>query len=63
MPRQFAHGYQTLEDDTEVLYYFSTAHAPGMASGLRWDDPALGISWPLPVGTIADQDLNWPLLP
>lgn len=63
VPRQFAHGYQTLEDDTEVLYYFSTSHAPGMASGIRWDDPALDITWPLPVSVIADQDLNWPLLP
>ncbi len=62
VPRAFAHGYQTLQDDTEVLYAFSTPYAPGMASGIRWDDPALDVTWPLPVSVIAKQDLNWPLL-
>jgi dTDP-4-dehydrorhamnose 3,5-epimerase len=63
VPRGFAHGYQTLEDNTEVLYSFSTTYVPGKASGIRWDDPLLDVSWPLPVSVIAEQDLNWPLLP
>lgn len=62
VPRGFAHGYQTLEDGSEVLYSFSVAYAPGMASGVRWNDPALTIEWPLPVSVIAEQDLQWPLL-
>jgi dTDP-4-dehydrorhamnose 3,5-epimerase len=62
VPKEFAHGYQTLEDDTEVLYSFSTAYAPDVASGLRWDDPALGLKWPLPITKIAMQDQQWPLI-
>jgi dTDP-4-dehydrorhamnose 3,5-epimerase len=46
VPEGFAHGYQTLEDDTEVFYQFSVPHRPDAARGLRWDDPALAIRWP-----------------
>ncbi|MDX6271365.1 MAG: dTDP-4-dehydrorhamnose 3,5-epimerase [Acidobacteriota bacterium] len=46
VPEGFAHGFQTLEDRTEVFYQMSTAFAPEHASGVRWDDPAFGIEWP-----------------
>jgi dTDP-4-dehydrorhamnose 3,5-epimerase len=62
VPAMFAHGLQTLEDDTEVLYQISEYYAPGQATGLRFDDPSLGIRWPLPVGAISEKDRNWPLL-
>jgi dTDP-4-dehydrorhamnose 3,5-epimerase len=46
VPRGFAHGFQTLEDDTEVLYQMSEFYQPASARGVRWDDPAFGIAWP-----------------
>ncbi|MDQ1524240.1 MAG: dTDP-4-dehydrorhamnose 3,5-epimerase, partial [Pyrinomonadaceae bacterium] len=46
VPEGFAHGFQTLEDRTEVFYQMSTAFAPEHAGGVRWDDPAFGIEWP-----------------
>jgi dTDP-4-dehydrorhamnose 3,5-epimerase len=62
IPTGFAHGFQTLADDVEMTYLMSKAHAPGTEAGLRYDDPVLGIDWPLPVAVIADKDLRWPLL-
>lgn len=62
IPVGFAHGFQTLVDDVEMTYLMSKAHAPGTEAGLRYDDPALGIDWPLPVAVIADKDLLWPPL-
>ncbi|HEY5877276.1 MAG TPA: dTDP-4-dehydrorhamnose 3,5-epimerase [Nakamurella sp.] len=62
VPPMFAHGYQTLVDDTEVLYQVSERYTPGMERGLRYDDPTLGLSWPLPVTLISEKDANWPLL-
>lgn len=62
VPPQFAHGYQTLVDDTEVSYAISATHEPSAARGLRHDDPALGLRWPLPVSVINDRDRSWPLL-
>ncbi|MEZ5319952.1 MAG: dTDP-4-dehydrorhamnose 3,5-epimerase [Vicinamibacterales bacterium] len=47
VPRGFAHGYQTLTDDTEIVYLVSTPYSPGHQRGVRWDDPAFGIAWPL----------------
>lgn len=46
VPEGFAHGFQTLEDDTEVFYQVSDYYAPGTAGGVRWDDPAFDIRWP-----------------
>jgi len=60
IPAGCAHGYQTLEDDTEVAYQMSAFYAPGFDRGLRHDDPALGIAWPLPVSLIAPKDQAWP---
>ncbi len=62
VPESFAHGFQTLEDDTEVVYQISEYYHPESAQGLRWDDPALGIEWPLPVTVISQRDKQYPLL-
>lgn len=62
IPDGFAHGFQTLADATEIAYSITPPFAPGAGAGLRWDDPALGIGWPLPVTVIADKDRTWPLL-
>jgi len=62
VPPMFAHGYQTLVDDTEVLYQVSERYTPGMERGLRYDDPVLALSWPVPVSKISDKDASWPLL-
>ena len=62
VPQGFAHGYQTLSDDAEVLYLVSEFYSPGHELGLRYDDPALGLSWPLSVTSLSDKDASWPLL-
>ena len=62
VPEMFAHGFQTLEDDTEVFYQVSALYAPHLAAGLRYDDPKLRISWPLPVSSISEKDRQWSLL-
>lgn len=62
VPRRFAHGYQTLEDKTEVAYLMGDRYDPDAASGIRHDEPALGIDWPLPVSLISDRDAAWPSL-
>jgi dTDP-4-dehydrorhamnose 3,5-epimerase len=62
VPPLFAHGFQTLTDDVEVLYYVGHRYSPEHARGLRYDDPALGLDWPLPVSVISPQDASWPLL-
>ena len=62
IPQMFAHGFQTLADDTEVLYQMSDFYVPGYERGLRHDDPTLGIAWPLPVTQISEKDTAWPLL-
>jgi dTDP-4-dehydrorhamnose 3,5-epimerase len=62
VPPMFAHGYLTLVDGAEVSYQVSQAYTPGTERGLRYDDPALGLAWPLPVSVISDKDAAWPLL-
>ena len=59
-PPGFAHGYQTLQDDTEMYYLTSAFYASAAATGVRYDDPAFAISWPLPVSLISTQDASWP---
>ena len=61
IPAGFAHGFQTLVDHTEVLYQMGEFYAPEYARGLRYDDPAFGLSWPLPVSEISQKDQEWPL--
>ena len=60
VPEGCAHGFQTLEDDTEVFYLVSAAYAPESEGGVRWDDPAFGIAWPLPVIEISKKDAEHP---
>jgi dTDP-4-dehydrorhamnose 3,5-epimerase len=62
IPAMFAHGNQALTDDAELLYLVSKPYTPGCERGLRYDDPAISIEWPLPVTEISDKDANWPLL-
>ncbi|MDX6290392.1 MAG: dTDP-4-dehydrorhamnose 3,5-epimerase [Blastocatellia bacterium] len=62
IPEGFAHGYQTLADDTEIFYQMSETYHPEVARGLRWDDPRLGIEWPLPMAIISERDTKFPLL-
>ena len=59
VPENFAHGFQTLEDDTEVTYQVSQFYTPGSERGIRWNDPAFGIEWPIEVQVISDKDKNW----
>ncbi len=61
VPKGFAHGFQTLVDDTDVLYLISHPYVPAAGSGVRWDDGALAIEWPeVPLRTISDRDRSWP---
>jgi dTDP-4-dehydrorhamnose 3,5-epimerase len=60
VPEGFAHGYQTLTDDTEMYYLTSASYTASAARGLRYNEPAFGISWPLPVAAISDADAEWP---
>lgn len=61
VPEMFAHGYQTLADDTEVTYQVGEFYTPGYERGLRHDDPAFGIRWPIPVTQITEKDASWAL--
>jgi len=62
IPEMFAHGYQALTDDTEIIYQVGEFYKPGYEKGLRYDDPFFNIQWPLEVTEISEKDLNWPLL-
>lgn len=60
IPEGCAHGFQTLLDNTEVDYLMSGRYAPELATGVRYDDPAFGIEWPLPVSSVSEGDRSWP---
>ncbi|MBN4094679.1 dTDP-4-dehydrorhamnose 3,5-epimerase family protein [Methylobacterium sp. OT2] len=60
IPVGFAHGFQTLRDETEVLYMIDRAYVAEAARGLRWDDPAVNVVWPEPMTVIAKRDLSFP---
>jgi len=60
VPEGFAHGFLTLEDNTEVFYQMSEFYAPEYARGVRWNDPAFGIQWPAEIQVISDRDQNYP---
>jgi len=62
VPEHCAHGYQTLEDSTEMYYMTSAFYTPTAVHGVRFDDPAFAIQWPLAATVISDQDRNWPLM-
>ena len=59
IPERFAHGYQALEDDTETTYHVGEFYTPGAEGGLPYDDPRLGLTWPLPVTAMSDKDREW----
>ncbi len=59
VPAGFAQGYQTLADETELLYLMSTSYRPELARGYRYDDPTFNIQWPLRVTQISNNDLSW----
>lgn len=56
VPKGFAHGYQALEDDSTVLYQVSEFYAPGNEAGIRWDDPAFNIEWPISDPIVSERD-------
>jgi dTDP-4-dehydrorhamnose 3,5-epimerase len=60
VPKGVAHGFITIEDDTEVSYQISEFYSPEHARGVRWDDPAFGIDWPLEVRVISERDRRYP---
>ena len=60
VPKGCAQGYQTLADDTELLYQITTSYVPESASGVRYDDPAFGIQWPTEVTVLSQRDRSWP---
>jgi dTDP-4-dehydrorhamnose 3,5-epimerase len=62
IPEGCAHGFLTLQDETNVLYQMDRLYAPGHARGVRYDDPALAIAWPAAPQVIAPADLVWPAL-
>lgn len=60
IPKKFAHGFQTLDRDSEVSYMISTSYVPEAAVGIRYDDSHLDIPWPLPVTSMSARDESWP---
>jgi dTDP-4-dehydrorhamnose 3,5-epimerase len=62
VPEHCAHGYQTIEENTEIYYMTSAFYTPSSVRGVRFDDPEFGIQWPLVVTAVSEQDLKWPLL-
>lgn len=60
VPKGFGHGYQTMEDRTEVSYQVSSFYTPSSERGIRWNDPAFGIVWPLSVSLISEKDAAHP---
>ena len=60
VPEGFAHGYQTLEKDSVVFYQVTEYYQPGAERGVRWDDPAFNIEWPLTLSEISDKDKSYP---
>ena len=62
VPALFAHGNQALTDGAELLYMMSEFYTPGCERGVRYNDPALKIVWPLPVTLLSEKDARWPLI-
>ncbi len=60
VPEGFAHGFQTLEDNTEIVYQVTQLYVPGAERGVRWNDPAFNIRWPREVQVISSKDAAWP---
>ena len=62
VPGGFAHGFQCLTDNCELFYQMSESYYPDLARGLRWDDPQVGIRWPIGEPALSERDRNLPLL-
>jgi dTDP-4-dehydrorhamnose 3,5-epimerase len=62
LPEGFAHGFQVLEPDSELLYLHSAPYAPGLEGAVRWDDAGIGIAWPLPARDLSQRDMSHPLI-
>lgn len=62
IPEGFAHGFQSLEDDVEIIYFVSEFYNSNKEGGIRYDDPKIGIDWPLEVTDISEKDKNQPLI-
>jgi dTDP-4-dehydrorhamnose 3,5-epimerase len=62
LPEGVAHGFQTMEDDTEMLYLHTEFFSLADDSGIRYNDPIVGVDWPLPVAQLSDKDTNYPLI-
>jgi dTDP-4-dehydrorhamnose 3,5-epimerase len=62
IPEGFAHGFVTLTDDAEVFYMISVPYAPSFSCGIRWNDPALGIEWPVEPSVVSARDAGYALL-
>ena len=60
VPEGFAHGYQTLEDDSVLFYQVSQFYSPESERGVRWNDPAFGIEWPMAAALVSDKDSAYP---
>jgi len=60
IPQGLAHGFITLADDTRVGYFITSDFTPSAQAGLRYDDPAFAIDWPIPVSVISERDRHWP---
>ena len=62
VPEGCAHGCQSLQENAEIHYMTSAFYSPGDVRGIRYDDPSIGVRWPLEVSVLSEQDRNWPLL-
>lgn len=62
IPKGFAHGFQTLTDNCETQYYMSEFYSPEYAAGVRWNDPAFNVTWPIENPELSERDKNWPLI-
>ena len=60
VPKDFAQGFQSLEDNSEIMYLVSEVYTPAAEAGIRYNDPSIGIEWPLPVSMITEKDANLP---
>ena len=62
IPKGFAHGFQTLTDNCEILYFMSEFYSPEYAGGVRWNDPFFNIKWPIKNPFLLERDKKWPLI-
>jgi dTDP-4-dehydrorhamnose 3,5-epimerase len=62
VPEGFAHGFQTLEDNTELLYFHTEFYAPQYEGGIRFNDPKVNINWPLEITNVSNKDLSYNLI-